>query len=405
MMSGPSPLLLLLLLLLLRFFHPARSQVRVNPQMYGNLGLDVTLNCDANLQNIRQVTWQRIENGQQVNFLVNNTEQGLKKLTDFAVERVDFLGLNPTEGSIRIRNLQLADETVYICVFTSFPIGPTQEKITLTVIVPADPHVDPSPVPVLLKMPYETVAICVADACKPAVSISWRTEGLRYNTSEVVVQHDNKTVTTQSQLRMVPGPAINRHNVTCIVSQNTGTSAVQTERRMTIQNIHYPPVVRVESRTFDNGTVQFICVEDANPPATNFMWRRKQNFSSKAAVQLRSGRIICGENYTSGLYICKVTNQIGSAEGYLYYYTAPESCGCLHAWLWLFLILLVMSGVIIYLFYQHYQCYSLPCRRKPENTASRNTATEVDLEQESRLLDQNQGSPTHAAQPASLPYS
>ncbi|XP_077335883.1 uncharacterized protein LOC143981716 [Lithobates pipiens] len=92
-----------------------------------------------------------------------------------------------------------------------------------------------------------------------------------------------------------------------------------------------PDSVQVEVRTLDNGAVEFICVEDSSPPATNFMWKRKDTYDSDA-VELGNGKTLSGENFQSGVYICEVTNPIGKTSGYLHFYKAPGSSECLYVY-------------------------------------------------------------------------
>ncbi|CAI9572776.1 unnamed protein product, partial [Staurois parvus] len=118
---------------------------------------------------------------------------------------------------------------------TSFPLGAFLNRTSLIVQAKPDVHVEPSPNLVVAKLPYQTVAVCVARAAKPAANITWRTGGLDYNSSEHVIRNVNGTVTTESQLAMISGAGIKDHSVTCIISQ--GLALSPTEKQLTIQNV------------------------------------------------------------------------------------------------------------------------------------------------------------------------
>ncbi|XP_073473447.1 nectin-1-like isoform X5 [Aquarana catesbeiana] len=270
-----------------------RGRVIVEKNVQAWVGSDAILKCTVKLsggtetqEKVTQVTWWRNENGQNVDFLTFGEENKLRKLTPFAKSKVDYLGNEHTDGSIRIRDVSLNDESVYTCIFTIYPLGTFQNTTTLTVQAKPDVRVEPPPDPAVAKLPYQTVAICVAGAAKPAANITWWTDGLDYNSSERAFQNGNGTVTTESQLKMVPGAGIKDRIVTCIVSQ--GLALPQTEKKLNIQNLQYPPdSVRVEVRTLDNGAVQFICVEDSSPPATNFTWKRFTRFCTSGGEDIR----------------------------------------------------------------------------------------------------------------------
>ncbi|XP_073473444.1 nectin-1-like isoform X3 [Aquarana catesbeiana] len=352
-----------------------RGRVIVEKNVQAWVGSDAILKCTVKLsggtetqEKVTQVTWWRNENGQNVDFLTFGEENKLRKLTPFAKSKVDYLGNEHTDGSIRIRDVSLNDESVYTCIFTIYPLGTFQNTTTLTVQAKPDVRVEPPPDPAVAKLPYQTVAICVAGAAKPAANITWWTDGLDYNSSERAFQNGNGTVTTESQLKMVPGAGIKDRIVTCIVSQ--GLALPQTEKKLNIQNLQYPPdSVRVEVRTLDNGAVQFICVEDSSPPATNFTWKRKDTFDSSEV--LGNEKTLSNKNFPNGLYICEVTNPIGKSSGSLYFYKVSDSSACLHGCLWPFFILLLVLGAFFFWRYKN----SRRKRGERENSAGHACAT------------------------------
>ncbi|XP_018413351.1 PREDICTED: nectin-1-like [Nanorana parkeri] len=355
------------------------SWVKVDAEVLAWVGSNVTLRCSVETSgtNITQVTWQRIENGQNKNFLTYSNSK-LLKLTPFAEQRVKFLGDGYKNGSIEIINVELSDERTYTCTFTLFPTGAADNTISFITQAKPDINIEPSPEPVVAKLPYQTVAICVARAAKPSANITWLTDKLDYISSESELQHANTTVTTQSQLKMIPRAEIKDRSVTCVISHGIGTSNARTERKLTIQNVQYPPdSVHVEVRRLDNGTFQFICVEDSSPPATNFKWRRKDTFDSNATVELGNEKTLSSEDLLSGIYFCEVTNPVGRSSGYLYVYQGPGCSACLHACLWPWLIVILALAVFCYWRY----------RKQPKEEKAANKTRDDDDEDDEQAMN------------------
>ncbi|KAM5179669.1 nectin-1-like [Mantella aurantiaca] len=361
-----------LTLLVLEILRLVGGQEKVDNYVNAWLRSDAVVSCSVKMADVKQITLKRKENGHYIDFLTYGEVSGVKKLTRFAEERVEFLGNGLTDGSIKIRNVTLADESLYTCIFTVFPSGAYLNTTSLVVLAKPD-IMDPVPDLVVPTLTYKTVATCVAAAAKPAANIAWRTGGLNYTSSEEEVRHDNQTVTTRSRLNMMAGAGLQDHSVTCIISQSDGTSVTQAERNITIQNIQYPPdSVRVEVNTLANGDVQFICLEDSRPPATNFTWKRKETFHSNAAVELGNGKTLSTESLPTGLYICEVTNLIGKSSGYLYLYRPPGP-PCLNECLWPVLFLLLLLAVLLC---WHFKNHLMKCKEKQEVSAVEDQALE-----------------------------
>nr|DBA34562.1 TPA: hypothetical protein GDO54_002112 [Pyxicephalus adspersus] len=170
-------------LLVLGILQSLGGQVLVNEKVRAWIGSSVVLNCNIKILEgvVTQVTWKRNEKGQNVDFLTYSGGK-VQKLTKFAESRVEFLGNQPTEGSIMIRDVTLADESVYTCIFTTFPSGAYSNMSSLIVQAEPDIHVEPLPNPVVAKLPFQTVGTCVAGAAKPAANISWWTDVSYYAT-------------------------------------------------------------------------------------------------------------------------------------------------------------------------------------------------------------------------------
>ncbi|XP_073526956.1 nectin 1a-like [Phyllobates terribilis] len=171
-----------------------------------------------------------------------------------------------------------------------------------------DIDVIPPSEPIVVGCLEQTVAICIVTAAEPA-AISWRTGDLPYSAEESSVRHENGTVTTRSELRMIPESRLNGIRVTCILQQNE-TSDIQTERTLTIQNIHFAPQMMdiYELRTGGDDSLQFSCHSEANPPA-EYTWKRGDQVIASTANLPREAE--------PGLYKCEARNYLGVNTGSL----------------------------------------------------------------------------------------
>ncbi|XP_072278162.1 nectin-1-like [Pyxicephalus adspersus] len=159
--------------------------VTVNEEVHTWIGSNVVLNCSIGITGgVTQVTWQRNENGQNVDFLTYSRGK-LQKLTKFAESRVEFLGNESTEGSIMIRDVTLADESVYTCIFTTFPLGAYLNKSSLIV----QDRPDSVRVEVRLLDNEDLNLICVEVSSLPATNFTWKRKDTMDSDAEEELGH------------------------------------------------------------------------------------------------------------------------------------------------------------------------------------------------------------------------
>ncbi|KAG8141569.1 hypothetical protein E2320_007175, partial [Naja naja] len=92
------------------------QKVLVNETVSGFIGTDVVLHCNLvkiNHTRITQVTWQKASNGSKQNVAIYNPNMGVSILPPYE-ERVVFQSPSITDGTIKLSNLQLDDEGIYI---------------------------------------------------------------------------------------------------------------------------------------------------------------------------------------------------------------------------------------------------------------------------------------------------
>ncbi|MEE6467649.1 hypothetical protein FKM82_008004 [Ascaphus truei] len=325
--------------------------VSVNAEVHADLGSHTTLSCRVQTtENVTQVAWQRVMTPHNENFLTYSRGEDPNYLTPFA-RRVIFLGGGDYDGSIMIQNVTLSDEGGYLCIFTTFPSGLKEREIRLIVHVHPAIAVVPAADPVVSGLLHGTMGVCIAGAAKPAANITWIVKGFSYNSEETTTPHDNGTVTTQSQLTMVPFRSLNGHEVACSVSQPY--LAFKENRTFTIRNIHYAPYsVHVKLYTSDDGSAQLLCDADSNPPVTDFIWRRVNESVPDSIEELGTGPLFPA-SYASGLYLCEARNIIGSASESVYIHTNRVSDPC-YAYILIILLVpsLIVNGVFSYLLWK-----------------------------------------------------
>uniref|UniRef100_H2ZZM1 Ig-like domain-containing protein n=1 Tax=Latimeria chalumnae TaxID=7897 RepID=H2ZZM1_LATCH len=288
-----------------------------NEHICANLWEDTTLTCTVNTKEIvAQVTWQRKREPQNENFLTYFPGKEANHLNDFG-RRVKFIGGGMTDGSIIIPYVTLADEDVYICIFTLFPSGPLEEEIVLEVSVPPITYADSNPNPPVVGSDKATVAICTAVNGKPGAMISWQTS-LNYTTDEKRTRHKNGTETMESQLQMIPRMEIHQQNVYCVVQHCT----LKTPAIVPVMlNIYYPPSVTMYVVQKDNGNLELICADNANPPATNKCAWFRDNAPIPASISVTENghlNIVDLNSNINGLYWCDAMNPYGKSSGVLY---------------------------------------------------------------------------------------
>ncbi|XP_075449698.1 nectin-1-like isoform X2 [Ascaphus truei] len=308
------------------------------------------------------------------NFLTYSRGEDPNYLTPFA-RRVIFLGSGDYDGSIMIQNVTLSDEGGYLCIFTTFPSGLKEREIRLVTRVRPMVIVQPPDDPVTVGSTLSIVAICEAAAAKPAANISWITIGRNYTAKESTTSHANRTVTTYSQLYMVPTPSLYGHKVTCCVSQGNGTCEEQ--ENVILRNIQYAPqTVHINVLTDPKGTPQLVCEADANPPVTHYSWTREKESILDGPAQGRSSVLDLSKadrSQINDLYICGATNTIGNLSGsiYIYYYNGS------HCHIGVVVALLVVSIICNAAFVSYF--YWLKKTLKNKETREENLSLEPSL--------------------------
>ncbi|XP_063298216.1 nectin-1-like [Pelobates fuscus] len=327
----------------------AQVSVYVNGDVFGFINTDVTLRCRTETkEHVTQLTWQKKKTPNNEDFLTYSKGEQPVYLTPFAKERVTFLGNGDQGGNILIRNVTLADEGIYLCSFSTHPTGTKEKEIKLHIMV--RPFVTVILPPIKTQTTMSIVAECTAMAAKPAGEIKWITSETHATSNITTYQHENGTVTTKSQLSMVPSPGLYGQKATCVVSQ--ANIELPEEKNFVFDNIQYPPqdVNITVHRNAAEGKLELKCLADANPPVS-YTWKRDNGEISDGTIhQFQSLMVSDTDIHQPELYICETRNIVGSQSGIAYLYKTDSACQVPLVFLVIFVILVIVLSVgLIYL--------------------------------------------------------
>uniref|UniRef100_A0A671TIC1 Nectin cell adhesion molecule 3 n=1 Tax=Sparus aurata TaxID=8175 RepID=A0A671TIC1_SPAAU len=294
------------------------QKVRVEEELEAYPTESVDLRCQfidgGGRTKLTQVSWiwEPID-GQRDNIAVYHPTYGQSFPNLSFKDRVVFLQNSLENPSIRISNLRMSDAGRYTCEYATYPSG--NEQGTTTLIMLAKPKNSANVVTVQAGSKSVVVAQCEAADGKPAATIKWLTQvGGNHSTS--TMNGPDGTVTVRSDYRLVPTPADDGRELTCMVEQRTQERPWALSVRLSVE---YPPSVSIEG--YDNnwyvgrsGAV-LLCQANANPPPTNVTW-------TAASGSLPDSVVVDGNKLTvrkvddavNTTFICEVKNKHGASR-------------------------------------------------------------------------------------------
>ncbi|NXH15497.1 NECT4 protein, partial [Bucco capensis] len=281
------------------------------------LGQDVELPCRYRAQEqeqVVQVTWlKRGPGGHRAKVAVLDRQHGehvqepyvgrvLRRAPDGELE----------DSAIILRNAVQGDEGDYECHLSTFPQGTFEGHLTLKVLVPPLPILNPGPA--LEEGQGRTLAASCTAEGNPVPSVRWETEVRGTNATRRSAHARSASVT--SEFFLVPGRSMNGKSLTCVVSH----PGLRHEKRIThILSVAYLSDVSVLGHTseWQEGMegATLTCLGDGNPPPT-FNWTRLE-------APLPSGVRVKGDTLSfsralhaadAGEYICHVSNRVAAKE-------------------------------------------------------------------------------------------
>ncbi|XP_029298956.1 PVR cell adhesion molecule related 2 like isoform X3 [Cottoperca gobio] len=294
------------------------QKVRVEEELEAYPTESVDLRCEfidgGGRTKLTQVSWiwEPID-GQRDNIAVYHPLYGQSFPNLSFKDRVVFLHNSLENPSIRISNLKMSDAGRYTCEYATYPSG--NEQGTTTLVMLAKPKNSAKVVTAQAGTKSVVVAQCEAADGKPAATIKWLASvGGNHSTS--TTDGPDGTVTVRSEYRLVPTPADNGREVTCMVDQRTQERPWVHSVKLSVE---YPPSVSIEG--YDNNwyvgrsDAVLLCMANGNPEPTTVTW-------TAASGALPDTVVVSGNKLTvrkvddavNTTFICEVKNKHGASS-------------------------------------------------------------------------------------------
>ncbi|XP_072768629.1 PVR cell adhesion molecule related 2 like isoform X1 [Nerophis lumbriciformis] len=294
------------------------QKVRVEEELEAYPNESVDLRCQfidgGGRTKLTQVSWiwEPID-GQRDNIAVYHPEYGQSFPNLSFKDRVVFLHNNLENPSIRISNLRMSDAGRYTCEYATYPSG--NEQGTSTLVMLAKPKNSAKVVTVQAGTKAVVVAQCEAADAKPAAAIKWLASvGGNHSTS--TVNGPDGTVTVRSEYRLVPTPADDGRELTCMVDQRTQD---RTWVHMLRLSVEYPPSVSIEG--YDQNwfvgrqDATLVCAANTNPPPTAITWTTASGpLPDTVEVDANKLTVRNVDDAVNTTFICEVRNKHGVAK-------------------------------------------------------------------------------------------
>ncbi|XP_053190026.1 PVR cell adhesion molecule related 2 like [Scomber japonicus] len=294
------------------------QKVRVEEELEAYPTESVDLRCQfidgGGRTKLTQVSWiwEPID-GQRDNIAVFHPTYGQSFPNPAFRDRVVFLHRTLENPSIRISNLKMSDAGRYTCEYATYPSGNEQGTTTLTML--AKPKNTAKGVTVQAGTKSVVVAQCEAADGKPAATIKWLASvGGNHSTS--TTNGPDGTVTVRSEYRLVPTPADDGREVTCVVDQRTQERSWVHPVKLSVE---YPPSVSIEG--YDNNwyvgrsDAVLVCTANANPAPTTVTWTAVSGpLPDTVVVDGNKLTVRKVDDAVNTTFICEVKNKHGASK-------------------------------------------------------------------------------------------
>ncbi|NXJ57853.1 NECT4 protein, partial [Spizaetus tyrannus] len=290
--------------------------VEVERSVTAVLGQDVVLPCRYRAQEqeqVVQVTWlKRGPAGRSAEVAVLNRQHGEHVQEPYAGRVLRRADGALEDGAIVLRNAVQGDEGDYECHLITFPLGSFEGRLTLKVLVPPLPILNPGP-PLEEGQGRTLAASCTAEG-SPVPSVRWETEVRGTNATRRSAHARSASVT--SEFFLVPGRSMNGKSLTCVVAH----PGLRHEKRIThLLSVAYLSDASVLGHTeeWQEGMegATLTCLGDGNPPPT-YNWTRL-NAPLPAGVRVKGDTLVFQRPLATddaGDYICRVSNRVAAKE-------------------------------------------------------------------------------------------
>ncbi|CAN8206837.1 unnamed protein product [Coccothraustes coccothraustes] len=295
---------------------PGGGRVEVPRSVTAVLGQDVVLPCRYRAQEqeqVVQVTWlKRGPGAAAAEVAVLNPQHGEHVQEPFAGRVLRHGHGDLGDGAIVLRNAVQGDEGDYECHLITFPMGSFEGRLTLRVLVPPLPILNPGP-PLEEGQGRTLAASCTAEG-SPVPSVRWETEVRGTNATRRSAHARSASVT--SEFFLVPGRSMNGKSLTCVVAH----PGLRHEKRIThLLSVAYLSDASVLGHTaeWQEGMegAALTCLGDGNPPPT-YNWTRV-DAPLPAGVKVKGDTLLFQRPLAvadAGDYVCRVSNRVAAKE-------------------------------------------------------------------------------------------
>ncbi|XP_045297949.1 nectin-2 isoform X3 [Leopardus geoffroyi] len=331
--SSPTlPLLPLLLLLLLRETGAQDVQVRVPPEVRGNLGGTVQLPCHLLPSGpdvrVSQVTWLHVDaTGTSRSVAAFHPSYGPSfRSPKPGEERLSFVTAGQSSGTrqgtetelrdatLALRGLTVEDEGNYTCEFATFPSGTSRGTTRLRAIAQPQNHAETQEV--TLNLEPVPVARCVSEGGRPPARISWFSPLDGEARESQVSGPVPGTVTVTSRFTLVPLSRVDGVKVTCKVEHESFEEPILLPVTLSVR---YPPEVSIsgydDNWYLGRSEATLNCDVRSKPEPTGYDWSTTAGVFPASAVAQGPQLIIHSvDKLVNTTFICTVTNAVGTGR-------------------------------------------------------------------------------------------
>lgn len=297
------------------------QRVKVQPEVVTYPGQTVTLRCqfpDQGQTELTQVSWIfETAAGVRTNIAVFHPKFGVNYPVSPVTGRVAFTAETPQldNPTIQITDIKMKDEGRYICEYATYPSG--NEQGVTSLIILAKPVNSATAVKVQAGTASVVVASCQSANGRPASTITWVPGSLNGNASTPTkTDNADNTVTSKSEYWLVPTPADNDKEISCVVSHRTLPNPETFQMKLVIE---YPPQVQIVG--YDNNwylgrtNAVLTCQAQGNPTPTTVTWRTMSGLMPDT-VQVKENKLTVPkvDETVNATFICEVRNSLGTGR-------------------------------------------------------------------------------------------
>lgn len=292
------------------------QRVKVEPEVLSYPGQTVNLRCsftDTTGVELTMVTWTyEPKEGLRSNIAVLHSSFKPNYPDSPLKGRVAFSASTPSMStpSIQITDVRMTDEGQYICVYATYP-GGNQQGVTELVML-AKPQNSASVVTVEAGSKPVVVARCESANGRPPAQISWVTAANGNGTAASTANQDN-TVTVSGEYRMVPTPADNGKDISCVVAHRTQVKAESIPLKLVVQYAPQVSIVGYDNNWYVGRTnVVLTCQATGNPVPVTVLWKTMSGvMPDTVQVSGNELKVLKVDEAVNTTFVCEVKNRIG----------------------------------------------------------------------------------------------